>query len=119
MRLRSKLLLAFLAVSVLPLAILGFQVYRSTVHHTERLVGHRLQANVLQVADAIDELMRDCVEDISRFGRMGLFAQSRPSDISHELRLEVTARPFYSELLYVDGTGRVLAASDSASVGRS
>jgi ABC-type transport system involved in cytochrome bd biosynthesis fused ATPase/permease subunit len=47
MQLRSKLLLAFLAVSVLPLAVLAFQVYRSTVHYTERLVGHRLQANVL------------------------------------------------------------------------
>jgi hypothetical protein len=53
MQLRSKLLLAFLAVSLLPLAVLGFQVYRSTVRHTERLVGHRLQANGLQVADAI------------------------------------------------------------------
>ena len=119
MRLRSKLLLAFLAVSLLPLAVLGFQVYRSTVRHTERLVGHRLQANVLQVADAIDELMRDCVEDMGRFGRMGLFAQDSPADVSAELRLEVSARPFYSELLYVDGRGRVLAASDSASVGRS
>jgi HPt (histidine-containing phosphotransfer) domain-containing protein len=34
--------------------------------------------------------MRDSVEDMGRFGRMGLFAQSRPYDISRELRLEVT-----------------------------
>src|SRR4051812_8026347 len=57
MQLRPKLLLALLAVSILPLAVLGVLVYRNTVHHTERLVGHRLQANVVQVADAIDELM--------------------------------------------------------------
>jgi hypothetical protein len=103
MNLRSKLLLAFLAVSLLPLAVFGVLVYRSTLRHTERLVGHRLQANVMQVADAIDDLMRDCVEDMRRFGRTRLFAESRPSDISSELRLEVSARPFYSELLYLDG----------------
>jgi signal transduction histidine kinase/CheY-like chemotaxis protein/HPt (histidine-containing phosphotransfer) domain-containing protein len=118
MQLRLKLLLAFLAVSLLPLALLGVLVYRSTVRHTERLVGHRLQANVVQVADAIDELMRDRVADMRRFGGTSLFAHASPADVSAELRLEVTAHPFYDRLLYVDGTGRILAAADSASVGR-
>ncbi|MFL5401816.1 MAG: response regulator [Gemmatimonadales bacterium] len=118
MQLRPKLLLAFLLVSILPLAVLGVLVYRSTVRHTERLVGHRLQANVVQVADAIDELMRDCTEDMHRFGGTRLFARGRPADISTELRLETSARPFYSQLLYVDAAGLVLAASDGAIVGR-
>src|SRR6185436_16887443 len=39
-------------------------------------------------------------------------------DISAELRLEISAHPFYTQLLYVDRTGRVLAASDSGSIGR-
>jgi signal transduction histidine kinase/CheY-like chemotaxis protein/HPt (histidine-containing phosphotransfer) domain-containing protein len=120
MQLRPKLLLAFLAVSLLPLAVLGVLLYRNTIQHTERLVGRRLQGNVEQVADAIDEFMWARVGDMRRFGETQLFARASPSEIGDELRLEVTVHPFssYSRLLYVDGTDRVLAASDSASVGR-
>src|SRR6266853_29479 len=119
MQLRPKLLLAFLVVSLLPLAVLGWMIYRSTIAHTERLVGRRLQGNVQQVADAIDEFMEYRQDDMRRFGETQLFARARPSEISADLRLEVRTHPLlYSELLYVEGTGRVLAASDSASVGR-
>jgi signal transduction histidine kinase/CheY-like chemotaxis protein/HPt (histidine-containing phosphotransfer) domain-containing protein len=119
MQLRPKLLLAFLAVSLLPLAVLGVLLYRSTVRHTEHLVGRRLQGNVEQVADAIDEFMEYRVADMRRFGETRLFARAGPAEISDELRLEVRTHPLlYTELLYVEGTGRVLAASDGARVGR-
>jgi hypothetical protein len=42
MQLRPKLLLAFLAVSLLPLLVLGFVIYRSTIAHTEHLVGRAI-----------------------------------------------------------------------------
>jgi len=120
MQLRPKLLLAFLALSLLPLAVLGVLLYRSTIRHTEQLVGRRLQGNVEQVADAIDEFMWARVGDLRRFGETRLFAHASPSEIGDELRLEVAVHPFssYTRLLYVDGTDRVLAASDSGSVGR-
>jgi signal transduction histidine kinase len=59
------------------------------------------------------------VADMRRFGETRLFARARPAEISDELRLEVRTHPLlYTELLYVEGTGRVLAASDGARVGR-
>jgi hypothetical protein len=68
MRLRPRLLLAFLAASTLPLLLVGVLVYHSTIRHTERLVGRRLQENALQAADAIDDFMGERVADVRRFG---------------------------------------------------
>jgi len=116
MRLRPRLLLAFLAASVLPLLLVAAVVYHSTTRHTERLVGRRLQENALQAADAIDDFMRNRVADMRRFGESPIFGRDT-AEIAAELRLNVEAYPFYSELLYVDDGGTILAASDSAAVG--
>jgi hypothetical protein len=118
MRLRPKLLIAFLSLTMLPLGLLGVMLYRSTVLHTERLIGRRLKDNVLQAAEAIDGFMGDRVEDMRFFSQSAAFVGGRPSAISAQLGLDVTAHPFYSQLLYVGARGRVLAASDSASVGK-
>jgi hypothetical protein len=109
-------LLAFLAASVLPLLLVAAVVYHSTTRHTERLVGRRLQENALQAADAIDDFMRNRVADMRRFGESPIFGRDT-AEIAAELRLNVEAYPFYSELLYVDEGGTILAASDSAAVG--
>jgi hypothetical protein len=42
MRLRPKLLIAFLSLTMLPLGLLGVMLYRGTVLHTDRLIGRRL-----------------------------------------------------------------------------
>jgi hypothetical protein len=99
-RLRPRLLLAFLAASTLPLLLVGVLVYHSTVHHTERLVGRRLHENALQAADAIDDFMRDRVADMRRFGETPI-VRNDTSDVGAELRLFASTHPFYSELLYV------------------
>ena len=114
MRLRPKLLLVFLALTMLPLGLLGALLYRGTILHTERLIGRRLKDNVLQAADAIDSFMSERVEDMRFFGGSSLFARARPAEIGSELRLSVASHPFYTQLLYVDESGRILAASDSA-----
>src|SRR6185437_3367845 len=111
MRLRPRLLVAFLAASTLPLLLVAALVYHSTIVHTERLVGRRLQENALEAADAIDDFMRNRVADMWRFGESPIF-RGDISDIGTELRLNVSAHPFYSELLYVDEKGTVLAGSD-------
>jgi len=117
MRLRPRLLVAFLAASTLPLLLVAALVYHSTIVHTERLVGRRLQENALEAADAIDDFMRNRVADMWRFGESPIF-RGDMSDIGTELRLNVSAHPFYSELLYVDEKGTVLAGSDSSTVGK-
>src|SRR6266550_2469213 len=117
MRLRPRLLLAFLAVSSLPLVLLGVLLYHSTIRHTERLVGRRLQDNVWQAADAIDDFMSNRVADMQRLGESPLFGHDL-SDIGSELRLSVRIHRFYSHLLYVDERGTVLAGSDSATIGK-
>jgi signal transduction histidine kinase/DNA-binding response OmpR family regulator len=117
MRLRPRLLLAFLAVSSLPLVLLGVLLYHSTIRHTERLVGRRLQDNVWQAADAIDDFMGSRVADMQRFGESPLFDHDL-SDIGSELRLNVRIHRFYSHLLYIDERGTVLTGSDSATIGK-
>jgi len=92
-------------------------VYHSTVRHPERLVARRLQENTLQAADAIDDFMRDRVADMRRFGENPIF-RNDTSDVGAELRLFASTGPFYRELLYVGEEGTILAASDSAAVGR-
>jgi hypothetical protein len=102
MQLRPKLLLAFLAVSLLPLAVLGVLLYRSTIRHTEHLVGRRLQGNVEQVADAIDEFMEYRGRSLAT---LAMTRFSRSPLTSHLLPLTSYLSPLTSHLSFTARSG--------------
>jgi hypothetical protein len=61
MSLTRKLVLAFLLVTMIPLGTVIGLLYYTFVKHAEEQVGTRLEDNVIQVGNSMDEFMFGCI----------------------------------------------------------
>ena len=115
--LRRKLLAAFLALALVPLAVIGYFAYaRSRTQFAEN-AGQLLQ---MQARESIDKLYRNLFE---RYGDVQAFAfnpQARgdKQELTDALNFYTRTYGFYDLMLVADVDGKVIAANTVAHDGR-
>jgi hypothetical protein len=62
--LTTKLVLAFLLVTLVPLSVIIWVAHRTFVEQAERQVGGQLENSVVQVGKSMDEFMLNCTREL-------------------------------------------------------
>ncbi len=111
MSLTTKLVLAFLLVTLVPLGVIIWVSHRTFVEQAQQQIGTRLEDSVVQVGRSIDEFMLNCISDM-KF----LAADPDLSSGNHELIDEHLSRftysfPYFDQVMLVDTQGGIVASS--------
>ncbi|HSN91730.1 MAG TPA: PAS domain-containing protein, partial [Anaeromyxobacteraceae bacterium] len=118
MKLRHKLLLAFLLLAVVPLAAVVALFQLSFTPQAERLVGSRLQDNAAQTAQLLDEFVATCVRDFRALAAAEEMVSDSPAVVADHLARHTHAYPHFRRVMLADTSGVIVASSDPGTTGR-
>ena len=118
MTLNKKLVLAFIAVTALPFAVLVWVLSIPAIHQSEVLTGARLQDNVVQAARFIDQFMVSCVRDMKSFASNTSYLNEDTTENNRQLAKLTHYYPYFSEMSFIDPAGKIAASSYSPFVGK-
>ncbi len=117
MKIRTKLIIAFIGTAfVLAVSLMAF-VYLSMLSHFEQQEGNRLKDNVIQSAKAIDNFMFARVKDFNLLSNNPLFSISSNEIISDYLSRVVEQYPYYEQISFVDKDAIILSSSSQGVCG--
>jgi PAS domain S-box-containing protein len=119
MTLIQKLLGAVLVTVIGPTAVVIAVLWTNTLRNSERLVGARLQDNIVQAAHSIDDLMLNYVRDMQSIGSSTFLFKASPADISTRLTSYTQIYPYFAQLVLCDLEGRIRASSHAPDIGAS
>ena len=119
MTLRSKIILAIVAFTVLPLGGAALVVQRTLTRHLEQDSGRDLQRRVAQTASTVTAFVRQREADLRIFASSPDIAKGTPAQISARLNELALLSFFFEGLYFADPQGRVIAATVPAAAGRS
>jgi hypothetical protein len=119
MRLRTKLLLSFVGLVLMPGAAILISLYLSMVRHSEETAAQRLQDSVAQAARAMDDYIQTRGEDLRVLSLSPVFHQATAHEISAYLALRAKYFPDYKLFYHADNSGTIVAASSTNAIGQS
>jgi PAS domain S-box-containing protein len=119
MSLTTKLVLAFLLVTLVPLGVIIWVAHRTFVEQAERQVGGQLENSVVQVGKSMDEFMLKCTRELKSLVTEPDLSSGDYELINEQLSSFVYSFPYFNEVMFADAQGTVLASSDSWNVGKS
>ena len=119
MSLTTKLVLAFLLVTLVPLSVIIWVAHRTFVEHAERQVGGQLENSVVQVGKSMDEFMLKCTRELKSLVTEPDLSSGDYELINEQLSSFIYSFPYFNEVMFADAQGTVLASSDSGNVGKS
>ena len=119
MSLTTKLVLAFLLVTLVPLGVIIWVAHRTFVEQAERQVGGQLENSVVQVGKSMDEFMLKCTRELNSLVTEPDLSSGDYELINEQLSSFIHSFPYFNEVMFADAQGTVLASSDSGNVGKS
>src|ERR1700722_9582866 len=119
MSLTTKLVLAFLLVTLVPLSVIIWVAHRTFVEQAERQVGRQLENSVVQVGKSMDEFMLNCTRELKSLVTEPDLSSGDYELINEQLSSFHYSFPYFNEVMFADEQGTVLASSDSGNVGKS
>ena len=119
MSLTTKLVLAFLLVTLVPLGVIIWVAHRTFVEQAERQVGGQLENSVVQVGKSMDEFMLKCTRELKSLVTQPDLSSGDYELINEQLSSFIYSFPYFNEVMFADAQGTVLASSDSGNVGKS
>src|SRR5271165_3468327 len=119
MSLTTKLVLAFLLVTLVPLGVIIWVAHRTFVEQAERQVGGQLENSVVQVGKSMDEFMLKCTRELKSLVTVPDLSSGDYELINEQLSSFIYSFPYFNEVMFADAQGTVLASSDSGNVGKS
>ena len=117
--LTTKLVLAFLLVTLVPLSVIIWVAHRTFVEQAERQVGGQLENSVVQVGKSMDEFMLKCTRELKSLVTEPDLSSEDYELINEQLSSFIYSFPYFNEVMFADAQGTVLASSDSGNVGKS
>ncbi|WP_045226292.1 sensor histidine kinase [Methyloterricola oryzae] len=123
MTIRRLLLVAFIALTFLASALLAglsfFAARKALASEIER----NLSKDAAMLMEQVDELLFERLQNIHSWSHLDIMQEARVGDVDKrlarflsEIRLGYGA--MYKELFYTDRSGRILASTDPAAIGR-
>src|SRR3984957_5327771 len=119
MSLTTKLVLAFLLVTLVPLSVIIWVAHRTFAEQAERQVGRQLENSVVQVGKSMDEFMLNCTRELKSLVTEPDLSSGDYELINEQLSSFIYSFPYFNEVMFADEQGTVLASSDSGNVGKS
>ena len=119
MSLTTKLVLAFLLVTLVPLSVIIWVAHRTFVEQAERQVGGQLENSVVQVGKSMDEFMLNCTRELKSLVTEPNISSGDYELINEQLSSFIHSFPYFNKVMFADEQGTVLASSDSGNVGKS
>jgi PAS domain S-box-containing protein len=117
--LTTKLVLAFLLVTLVPLSVTIWVAHRTFVEQAERQVGGQLENSVVQVGKSMDEFMLNRTRELKSLVTEPDLSSGDYELINEQLSSFIDSFPYFNEVMFADEQGTVLASSDSGIVGKS
>src|SRR4029077_2765832 len=119
MSLTTKLVLAFLLVTLIPVGVIIWVSHKTFVEQAQQQIGTRLEDSVVQGGKSIDEFLVNCIGDTK-----SIAADPDLSSQDHKVIDELLSRftysfPCFDQVMLVDTQGGIVASSYSWSVGES
>lgn len=118
MTLRRKLVLGFVAFTVVPLGGAALLVHYSLTRHLERNAGRDLQSRVAHTASSLNTFVSQRQSDLRTYASDSVFASGSSDNIAKRLKQLSVLGFYFDELYFVSPQGRIDAATDTASQGR-
>jgi PAS domain S-box-containing protein len=119
MSLTKKLVLAFLLVSLIPIAVIVAVSQGTFVKQAQHEIGTRLEDSVLQAAKSMDEFLLDCLRDTKSIASDPDLSSPDHQIIHEHLSRFVDSFPYFDQVMLVDNKGRIVASSNRLSTGQS
>jgi PAS domain S-box-containing protein len=118
MRIRTKLPLLFLPLTVASTMAILAVLYHSMVKSYEQQAVRGLQDSVTQAARTMDEFIQTRGEDLRVMGFNPLFIHASHQEISAYLALRVRTFSYYRAFCHADNQGLIVASSDPNVIGQ-
>lgn len=120
---RKTLLLAFLLVGVTPAVLLALMAFERASMAVQAEIEHGLAAQADALQSDVTKLMYERLQNAATWRRIELMQDLQVEDVDKRLssflqRLALGYGGLYPELAAVNGSGRVVASSDAAHIGR-
>lgn len=119
MPLTSKLILAFLLVTLVPIGTIIGVLHYTFVQHAEEQVGTRLEDSVVQVGKSVDEFMLSCIRGMKDLSEETELSSGDLDLVQKRLSIYIHSFPYFGEVMLVDTHGIVIASSSRTQVGTS
>src|SRR5271165_1849978 len=115
--LTTKLVLAFLLVTLVPLGVIIWISHRTFVEQAQQQIGPRLEDSVVQVGRSLDEFMLSCVSVMKFLAADPDLNAGNRELINEHLSRFTYSFPYFDQVMLVDTQGGIIASSYAPSVG--
>src|ERR1700719_1543186 len=119
MSLTKKLVLAFLLVTLIPIAVIIWVSRQTLLEQARQQIGTRLEDSVVQVGKSMDEFMFNCVRNIQTVAADPDLTSESLEVANRQLARLADSFSFFDQVMLVNPQGVILASSDSSTIGQS
>jgi signal transduction histidine kinase len=121
-RISRALQLAFLVLVILPVILMTTVAYVNSRQALQDEIRHRLRQDASMLAQGVDAFMFERLENLHGWQRLGVMQDAQVGDVDKRLadflrQLKSSYGGIYTELMFVDPAGKVVASSDIAHIG--
>jgi C4-dicarboxylate-specific signal transduction histidine kinase len=109
MRLSQKLVLFVLAMTLLPLAVVGFGLLRSFERELQTRIAHEQRAVAVAVAEGVSSQLLGAINAVARSAELIDWAKATPEELRGALSLLYQQSNAVSAVALVDAQGKLLA----------
>ncbi len=123
LRIGHTLLAAFLLLVILPIVLVTSLAYVSASDALRNEIIHRLQQDTTGLMQSIDHLLFERIENLRSWRALDVMQDASVGDVDKRLArflssLETSYGSIYSELLFRDPAGVIIASSDNSRIGK-
>src|ERR1700680_4006497 len=111
MSLTTKLVLAFLLVTLVPLGVIIWISHRTFVEQAQQQIGTRLEDSVVQVGGSFDDFMLSCVSDMRFLAADPDLSAGNRDLIDEHLSRFTNSFAYFDQAMLVDTEGRIVVSS--------
>jgi PAS domain S-box-containing protein len=119
MSLTTKLVLAFLLATLVPLGVIIWISHRTFAEQAQQQIGTRLEDSVVHVGRSFDDFMLGCVSDMRFLAADPDLSAGNRDLIDEHLSRFTYSFAYFDQVMLVDTQGGIVASSYTPSVGES
>jgi PAS domain S-box-containing protein len=119
MSLTKKLVLTFLAVTLIPVGVIILVSRQTLVEEAQEQIGTRLRDSVVQVGRSMDEFMFNSIRHIQAMAVNPDLSLGNLNDANRDLIRLADSFSYFDQVMLVNPGGVIISSSDGASLGES